>query len=37
MALTPFRYPETPFLRMRLFATLLLVFMAAVVLSMWIR
>ncbi len=30
MALTPFRYPETPFLRMRLFATLLLVFMAGV-------
>jgi uncharacterized membrane-anchored protein YjiN (DUF445 family) len=33
MALTPFRYPETPFLRMRLFATLLLVFMAGVFLT----
>ena len=30
MALIPFRYPVSPFKRMRLFATLLLVFMAAV-------
>lgn len=30
MAMTPFRYPVSPFKRMRLFATLLLVFMAVV-------